>query len=222
MIVVRCTKPIAMRGFVRKNRKTGYVFKVRREPVSRRPVRFNGSSRMSTRMSFFQVALAVIVTLLAFASGNAQTRSDSEPNQALSDKIEVRSLDGPYSYKGPGDLVAAVGYVIEDKGSDDVVFRDCAGFTKTVKRTELTRTRIQRNCRSAPDGPWGVWVLEAGGKIAYLGLEQKQIDVQALPAEFREQVEVAQPGDWVALSYPSKDKLNLLILPKQGAAGTVK
>jgi hypothetical protein len=146
-------------------------------------------------------------------------------------KIEVRPLDGPYSYKSPSDLIAVVGYVTEDKGPEGVVFRDCDGHAKTVKRTELTR--IQRNCRSQPDGPWGVWVRAEGGKIApvagftedskvYLGLEKVQIDVHTLPAEFKQQVEAAKPGDWVALSYPSKGKLNISIVPKPRAAGTVQ
>jgi hypothetical protein len=164
---------------------------------------------MSTNATAFQFALAASIGFATLASNSCRA-------QSLTDKIDFQKIDGPYSYKSPTDLIAIVGFVTEVKGPD-VVFRDCSGKTKTVKRNELTR--IQRNC--PPGSPVGPWILDAAGKIiplinypidakVYLGMEKTQIDPDSLPAEFRQHLKAAKPGDWVALSYPSDSgKLNL-------------
>jgi hypothetical protein len=140
----------------------------------------------------------------------------------LSDKITIQKVDGPYSHKSPTDLIAVIGFVTEVHGSD-AVFRDCSGTTKAVRLSELTRVR--RNC--SPGGPAGIWARDPHGNIVPLYPDanyarvfsggKPQIDPDMLPAEYKNQVGAAKPGEWIAVSFPTeKGKLDLSFINEAG------
>jgi hypothetical protein len=157
-----------------------------------------------------------LITNTGFATYACQ--SSGAEAVKLSDKIMIQEgVDGLYSHKSPGDMIAIIGFVTERRGSD-ATFRDCSGKISTVKIDELKRVR--RNCPAG--GPGGIWILDAAGKIVPLNHDadyvmmgyfpdgKAQIDPAKLPSEYKQRLEAAKPGAWVAVSYPGdKGKLDL-------------
>jgi hypothetical protein len=160
---------------------------------------------------------SVFVTLVVISVlGNA-----CDAQTALSDKINLQQVVGPYRYKSPSDLVEVIGFITERTG-DTANFRDCKGRMRKVKFQDLVP--VLRNCPPNPSS--GTWVLNSSGDAILMKADagasahsaffsgRPQIDPASLPAKYREQLQYAKPGDWVATSFVKEGKLDLSFIKK--------
>lgn len=167
-----------------------------------------------------QARVTSLALLIVVSSGVALStaRAQSLPlppldtSAAIASVGKVDTIDGPYTYKGEGDLVPVLGWrIVENTGGGDTVkFRLCDGKTIQVTATKLVAVR--RTCPPGSIvGPWVVFgdKIVPGQDVATI---KDKIDLNKLPEPYRDLLADGKIREGAIVGFPTGKNIDFGIV----------